>query len=1026
LLGGGAVSLAQAHARLRTPDPMKRTFARHLGILTVLVLAHAAAWSAPLAHGATYWGGTIKGDSYGEPTDAPQNQAVLDRFEGEAGKHVTMISTAQYWVTFDKPTMQAAIEAGAIPLVTMGLPSGVSLADVVAGNQDNQIRTWATKAKEWGYPFLFRPWWEPNGTWYTWGRNPEYVAAWRHFHDIVEEVGATNVTWAWIVNNIWSDPESNPTPYYPGDEYVDWTGMDAYNWGLNPLQPDRWLTPEQIIDPTLKILKELAPDKPVCICEDAATEMGGNKASWIHDMLHSYLPHHPEIQSYLWFNWNVPVSGGRWDWQIGSSLAATESFRDGIQSSVYLSSLPPLTKLAKVPTPSFPSTPTPPGPDPASPTLPDGHWSHPINVAAGGNDARDPQVAIGPEGIATYVWVEHNGSDYVIRERRLGPAGVPVGPVQTLSLPEQDAFDPQVVVDPRGIATVVWRRFDGSANIIQERRVLANGDLEATAHDLSAPGQFAGQPQVAAAPDGRAIVVWERYSGYRSVIEERQIYYYNTPAGTTYTLSDGLQNAVEPSVVGSATVVWDRYNGSEQIVQERRITPTGSPDTETRSLSAEGEDAIEPSLDVGQDGTVTVAWTRSEGSDQIIQAQQISQEGVPDGTVSDVSAAGGSAIVPDVAVGPDGIATLVWQRLEGSHLVVQSRRIGADGSLEPDTADLSNLSGDSYEPHVSVGGDGVASVVWDEAGERGPVIRARRVDASGEPQVQTVTLSPTEDGASAPVIAAGPGTAVMAAWRRFDGARDTVQTATFGEPQVELTPDSHDFEPLETGESFKTTFTITNIGNAELNVSSLALAGPNPDQFAVSDLGSCGDPVLPSGSCEFPVTFAPSGGGSFRADVKVLSDASSSPDTVVVTGSATDPPEPPKPPPPPPSTNTPPDASAANPSNVFFFGKPKIRMNGTATIALNLPGKGTIGLAAKGATVTLLGGGTPPRSALTATITTSGAVTLRLHAGAPTRRLLVSAGRARVSLRATFTPSGGEPRSTTLSLVLKARPRPSR
>jgi len=763
----------------------------------------------------------------------------------------------------------------------------------------------------------------------------------------------------------------------------------------------------------LKVLRALAPDKPVCICEDASTEIGGNKASWIHDMLGSYLPHHPEIQAYLWFNWNLAVSGGRRDWPIGSSPAAMESFRDGIQSSAYLSSLPPLTTLAKVPTPTPPSTPTPPGPDPASPKLPDGHWSRSLNVAAGGNDARDPQVAVGPDGIATYVWVEHDGSNYVIRERRLGPAGVQVGPVQTLSASGQDAFDPQVDVDSRGVATVVWKRFDGSTNVIQERRVLANGDLEAIAHDLSAPGQFAGQPQVAAGPDGRAIVVWERYSGFRSVIQERQISSDQVP-GTTHTLSDGLQNAVEPSVVvapdGNATVVWDRYDGSEQIVQERRITAGDLPDAQTTNLSAEGEDAIEPSLAVGQDGTVTVAWSRSEGSDRIIQEQQISPEGVPIGTVSDASASGGSAIAPAVAVGPDGVATLVWQRLGSSHLIVQTRRIATDGPLEPGTADLSNPSNDSHEPQVSVGGDGVASVVWDEDGENGPVIRARRIDSSGDPQAQTVTLSPAGAGASAPAISAGPGTAVFAAWRRFDGARDTVQTAAFGKPQVELTPDSHQFQPLVTGQSLEDTFTITNTGNAELNVSSLDLAGPNPDQFTVGDSAPCANPVLPSESCEFPVTFAPSSAGSFQADVKVLSDASSSPDTVVVTGSATDPSEPPQPPP-----------SPGAPSNVFFFGKPRIRMNGTATVPLILPGGGTLRLVGRDAAVKVLGGGLPQRPALVTTIPAPGAVTLRLIARAPASRLLANTGRARVSLRATFTPRGGQPRSKTLSLVLKAR-----
>jgi hypothetical protein len=987
----------------------------------VLLLLLAAAPASSRADGATYWGGTIKGDTYGEATDAPRNQAVLDRFEREAGKHVTMINTGQGWAAFDTATMQATVEAGAIPLVTMGLGSGVSLADVAAGAQDSQIRTWATKAKEWGYPFLFRPWWEPNGDWYTWGRSPDYVPAWRHFHEVVEEVGATNVTWAWIVNNIWWDPASDPTPYYPGNAYVDWVGMDAYNWGLNPLQSDRWLTPEQIIDPTMEILKELAPGKPVCICEDAATEMGGNKASWIDDMLRSYLPHHPEIQAYLWFNWNVQDGPGRWDWPIGSSLAAQESFRSGIQSSIYLSSLPPLTKLAKVPTPTPPATPVNSGPDLPSPTLADGHWSQSVGIASGGSDSRDAQVAVGPKGVATCVWVEYDGANYVIRERRLGLAGIPSGPARTLSEAGQDAFDPQVAVDPRGIATVVWKRFDGSTNIIQERRVLANGELEATAHDLSASGQFAGQPQVATATDGRAIVVWERYSGFRSVIQERQIYYYNTPAGTTYTLSDGQQNAVEPQVVvdagGNATVVWDRYSGSEQIVQARRIDATGLPAIETRNLSAPGGDAIEPSIAIGPDGTATVVWTRFDGADQVIQAQQISDEGAPVGAVGDVSAPGRSAVAPDVTVGPDGAAILVWQRVVGSHLIVQERRFGSDGSLGPDTANLSNLTRDSYEPRVAAAGDGTASVLWDEAREEGPVVRARRIDASGTPQEETVSLSSAGQGSGSPAISAGSGSEAIAVWRAFDGVRDSIEGSAFGDPRVELTPGSHDFGALEIGESIQRTFKIKNTGNAALAISSLTLAGEDAGQFTAPQPASCGGPLLPGESCQFSVAFEPSEDGTFSANLEVVSDATSSPDTAALTGNGVPPPpgeEPRRPPPP--------QDDKVGPASDFSVGRVKLKRDGSAVVRLGVPGPGALDLSASGATIAVVGKGASRHPLQHLALFASGVVTLRLAARGHAHKLLDERGKARIMFRATYTPTGGEPLTRALPLLLKAAP----
>ena len=299
-----------------------------------------------------YWGATIHPEVYG---DQVSELTAWNTFEQHAGKRITVLNIGQPWGTFDTNMFQIIRDRGAFPLVTMRLSSDVTLADVVAGRQDRVIRAWAQKARAWGFPFLFRPWWEMNGDWYHWGRSPDYVAAWRRFHDLVVAEGATNVTWAWVTNTIWWDPGSDPAPYYPGSVYVDWVAVDAYNWGRNPLQPDRWTTPEETLTPTLSRLRQIAPGKPICVCELASTEIGGDKAAWVSEMLWKYLPHHPEIKAFLWFNWNYEQNGGRWDWPIESSPRALTAFRQGISDPTYLSTLPPMPPLAKVPIPTAPT-----------------------------------------------------------------------------------------------------------------------------------------------------------------------------------------------------------------------------------------------------------------------------------------------------------------------------------------------------------------------------------------------------------------------------------------------------------------------------------------------------------------------------------------------------------------------------------------------------------------------------------------------------------------------------------------------
>lgn len=55
----------------------------------------------------------------------------------------------------------------------------------------------------------------------------EFIAAWQHVHTMFVNAGATNVIWVWITS---ADPAAQaPMQYYPGDQFVDWVGMDAFD-----------------------------------------------------------------------------------------------------------------------------------------------------------------------------------------------------------------------------------------------------------------------------------------------------------------------------------------------------------------------------------------------------------------------------------------------------------------------------------------------------------------------------------------------------------------------------------------------------------------------------------------------------------------------------------------------------------------------------------------------------------------------------------------------------------------------------
>jgi hypothetical protein len=253
---------------------------------------------------------------------------------------------------FEFPTegMQTIRQHGAIPFLSWGAQmtpwdSGVptnntpniTLASVINGSHDAYIHEFAAAAAAWGHPFFLRFNWEMNGDWFAWsesanGNAPgEYVAAWRHVHDIFATAGASNATWTWCPN---VDPEGrlqDLASLYPGDAYVDWTCLDGYNWG--PTQGG-WKSFDALFSATYRqITGAVAPLKPMMIGEMGSTEAGGSKAGWIDDALDRIPESYPQVRGVLWFD---KFDSGM-DWPVETSASATAAFSDGVQAPEYRS-----------------------------------------------------------------------------------------------------------------------------------------------------------------------------------------------------------------------------------------------------------------------------------------------------------------------------------------------------------------------------------------------------------------------------------------------------------------------------------------------------------------------------------------------------------------------------------------------------------------------------------------------------------------------------------------------------------------
>lgn len=265
----------------------------------------------------------------------------LSTLETQIGRKIAINTHYYDWAdTFPGAAESADVAAGRTPHITWW---GTSLSAITNGSQDAAIKARAASIKAFGAPVYIRWGAEMNGNWYAWsgsanGNNPAaFVAAWRRIHDLFVAAGATNVAWVWAPNAD-SHPGGTDTSswnnwrnYYPGDAYVDWVGIDGYNWGTTG--GNTWQTMGQVMNP---IYNDYAGKKPIMLAETGSVETGGDKAAWIADAA-AWMKSHPAVAAFVWFDTNQSSSG--LDWRVDSSSTSLSAYRT-VANDTYFSGLP--------------------------------------------------------------------------------------------------------------------------------------------------------------------------------------------------------------------------------------------------------------------------------------------------------------------------------------------------------------------------------------------------------------------------------------------------------------------------------------------------------------------------------------------------------------------------------------------------------------------------------------------------------------------------------------------------------------
>jgi len=206
-------------------------------------------------------------------------------------------------------------------------PNKNGLKEITSGAFDFYIDKWALDLKDFNKIVFIRLGHEMNDPYrYPWGpqnNSPQdFIAAWQHIIDRFRANGANNVLWVWSPHPSYKKYNE----YWPGDDYVDWVGVGALNYGTVALW-SKWWTFDEIFGNYYEWLAGF--NKPLMVTEFGSLAVGGNRQEWFAQALDSLPEKYPELKAILLFNnkSDNTTLNKTLDWSLNTDSLSSEVVR---------------------------------------------------------------------------------------------------------------------------------------------------------------------------------------------------------------------------------------------------------------------------------------------------------------------------------------------------------------------------------------------------------------------------------------------------------------------------------------------------------------------------------------------------------------------------------------------------------------------------------------------------------------------------------------------------------------------------
>jgi len=272
-----------------------------------------------------------------------QTHRDADEFAELVGKkHATLFCYLSYGRPFPMRWAERLKGQGVIPHVAW---EPKSLDDVT---EDAYLDRFASDVARLDYPVFIRFAGEMNGDWTPYHGDPSHYRekfrlVYRAIHDRAPKAAVI-----WCVNNI---PDGPIDSYYPGDDAVDWVGVNFYNVlyfdNVRSRPADR-VHPADLLQ---NVYSRYSKRKPIAICEYAASHQASidprprpEYAATRLAQLYAALPRRfPRVKLIDWFNCNN-LKHARPDRQLNNYSVTDDetvlrAYSEAIAPDHYLSSL---------------------------------------------------------------------------------------------------------------------------------------------------------------------------------------------------------------------------------------------------------------------------------------------------------------------------------------------------------------------------------------------------------------------------------------------------------------------------------------------------------------------------------------------------------------------------------------------------------------------------------------------------------------------------------------------------------------